>query len=113
MFKSSLTVFFLILFAHSCNAHSLIEEVELIEIPGENREESSVVETRGAIEVPDEDNGDKTNVGEKDFEVDEGHLKEQGKKKLVLSSFSSSEVTSLFSTLPLVIPKKNLKAVCH
>ena len=79
MFKSSLTVFFLILFAHSCNAHSLTEEVEPIEIPGENRE-SSVVETRGAIEVPDEDNGDKTNVGEKDFEVDKGHLKEQGKK---------------------------------
>ena len=80
MFKSSLTVFFLILLAHSCNAHSVIEEVEPIEIPGENREESSVVETRGAIEVPDEDNGDKTNVGEKDFEVDEGQLKEQGKK---------------------------------
>ena len=80
MFKSSLTVFFLILFAYSCNAHSLIEEVEPIEIPGENREESSVVETRGAIEVPDEDNGEKTNVGEKDFEVDEGHLKEQGEK---------------------------------
>ena len=80
MFKSSLTVVFLILFAHSCNAHSLTEEVEPIEIPGENREESSVVETRGAIEVPDEDNGDKTNVGEKDFEVDEGHFKEQGKK---------------------------------
>ena len=67
MFKSSLTVFFLILFAHSCNAHSLTEQVEPIEIPGENRE-SSVVETTGAIEVPDEDNGDKTNVGEKDFE---------------------------------------------
>ena len=80
MFKSSLRVFFLILFAPSCNAHSLIEEVEPIEIPGENGEESSVVETRGAIEVPDEDNGDKTNVGEKDFEVDEGHLKEQGKE---------------------------------
>ena len=80
MFKSSLTVFFLILFAYSCNAHSLIEEVEPIEIPGENREESSVVETRGAIEVPDEDNGEKTNVGEKDFEVDEGHFKEQGEK---------------------------------
>ena len=80
MFKSSLTVFFLILFAHSCNADSLTEEVEPIEIPGENREESSVVETKGAIEVPDEDYGDKTNVGEKDFEVDEGHLKEQGKK---------------------------------
>ena len=56
------------------------EEVEPIEIPGENREESSVVETRGAIEVPDDDNGDKTNVGEKDFEVDEGHLREQGEK---------------------------------
>ena len=80
MFKSSLTVFFLTLFAHSCNADSLTEEVEPIEIPGENREESSVVETRGAIEVPDEDNGDKTNVGEKDFEVDEVHLKEQSKK---------------------------------
>ena len=87
MFKSSLTVLFLILFAYSCNAHSLIEEVEPIEIPGENREESSVVETRGAIEVPDEDNGDKTNVGEKDFEVDEGHLKEQGKKKASFIEF--------------------------
>ena len=86
MFKSSLTVFFLILFAHSCNANSLIEEVE-IEIPGENREERSVVETKGAVDVPDEDNifGDQTNVGEKDFEVDEGHLKEEGRNSYFLA----------------------------
>ena len=90
MFKSSLTFLFLILFAHSCNANSLIEEVD-IEIPGENREESSVAETKGAVEVPGEDIifGDETNVGEKDFEVDRGHLKEEGRNSYFLSRFVS------------------------